>query len=274
MRVLVVDDQWIVESAVARALAPAGHVVVGVRSPEDLAARFAGDDRDFQLAFVDLDFQKESERSGLAALEECGKVGVPAALLTADGEHNRILHLLAAFEFYPDTLTLVSKNGAEKDIRDIATAVAYGHRPNPEASADFRPPRRGPSWINSLVRQPGHLALWRAAAVCDRHATIIEETRVGARSLSTFLEQSAEAVQGLQQEFFGVASPEDEPGAGTRKKHLQVVTAFAQTYAWFFGDQDVERLVNEMWGTEGRQEGQGRAAGVARRRKFRTGKRV
>ncbi|MEU9096546.1 response regulator [Streptomyces sp. NPDC048361] len=269
MRVLVVDDQWIVESAVARALAPADHVVVGVRSPEELAARFATD-RDFQLAFVDLDFLHESTRSGLAALEECTRAGVPAAVITADGEHNRILHLLAAFEFYPDTLTLLSKHGAEKDMREIAGAIAYGHHPLPGASLRFRPPRRGPSWIHSLVRRPGDLALWRAAASHDRHATIIQATGVRTRSLSTFLEQSAQAVHRLQHEFFDAAPPDDEPEAGTRKKHLQVVTAFAQTYARFFSDPDVERLVHEMWGSEGRREGHGRAAGV-RRRASRTG---
>ncbi|WP_234386701.1 hypothetical protein [Streptomyces sp. ERV7] len=266
----MVDDQWIVESAVARALAPAEHVVVGVRSPEELAEKFTTD-RDFQLAFIDLDFLHESTKSGLAALEECGKARVPAAVLTSDGEHNRILHLLAAFEFYPDTLTLLSKHGAEKDMRDIATAIAYGHHPpRPGAAARFRPPRRGPSWINSLVRRPGDLDLWRAAASYDRYSTIIQETKVGPRSLSTFLEQSAEAVHALQHEFFGAAPPGDKLKAGSRNKHLQVVTAFAQTYARFFSDKDVERLVNETWGTEGRQEGQGPAAAI-RRRKPRTG---
>ncbi|MFD3779792.1 hypothetical protein [Streptomyces sp. NPDC058612] len=260
----MVDDQWIVESAVARALAPADHDVIGVRSPENLGALLAMD-RDFQLAFVDLDFQRESLRSGLAALEECGKAGVPAAVITSEGEHNRLLHLLAAFEFYPDTLTLLSKNDAEKDWRDIATAVAYGHYPNPKASSRFRPPRRGISWINSLVRQPEDLALWRAAASHDRHSTIIEATGVRTRSLSNFLERSTKAVHKVQHKFFGVAVPGDEPEAGTRMKRLQVVTGFAQTYARFFGDQDVERLVNEMWGTEGQQEGQGRAAEVHRR---------
>jgi CheY-like chemotaxis protein len=265
MRVLVVDDQWIVESAVDRALAPAGHDVVGVRSPEELDARFATD-RDFQLAFVDLDFLRESPRSGLAALEACGKVGVPAAVITADGEHNRILHLLAAFEFYPDTLTLLSKHGAEDDMRAVASAIAHGHRPHPGASVRFRPPRRGTSWIHSLIRQPRHLALWRAAAIHDRHQTIIQATKVGPRSLSTFLEQSADAVHRLQHEFFDAAIPEDDAVAGTRKKHLQVVTAFAQTYARFFHDTDVKRLVNETWGATERQEGQGRAAGISRRK--------
>ncbi|MGW3851308.1 hypothetical protein [Streptomyces fagopyri] len=265
MRVLVVDDQWIVESAVARALAPAHHEVIGVRSPESLAALLATD-RDFRLAFIDLDFQRESRRSGLAALEECGKAGVPAAIITSDGEHNRLLHLLAAFEFYPDTLTLLSKNDAEANWREIAVAVGYGHHPNPKASARFRPPHRRTSWINSLVRQPEDLALWRAAASYDRHSTIIQATGVGTRSLSNFLEKSAKAVHRLQHNFFDVALPEDEPEAGTRKKRLQVVTGFAQTYARFFDDQDVERLVNEMWGAEEQQENQGRGAETQRRK--------
>ncbi|MCD9904510.1 response regulator [Streptomyces sp. MT29] len=262
MRVLVVDDQWIVESAVARALAPADHDVIGVRSPEHLAALLATD-RDFQLAFIDLDFQHESKRSGLAALEECGKAGVPAAIITTDGEHNRLLHLLAAFEFYPSTLTLVSKNDPEKEWRDVATAVAYGHHPNPKASTRFRPPQHKISWINSLVRRPRDLALWRAVASYDRHSTICQATGVVSRTLSDFLEDSAAAVHQLQHRFFDVE--EEEPKAGTKKKNLQVVTGFAKTYGRFFSDQDVERLVTEMYGTEGRQEGQGRAAGVQRR---------
>lgn len=266
MRVLVVDDQWIVESAVARALEPPGHDVVGVRSPEQLGALLAAD-RDFQLAFVDLDYQKESRRSGLAALEECGKAGVPAAIITSDGEQNRLLHLLAAFEFYPETLTMLSKNNdAEKDWRDIASAVAYGHHPNPKASHRFRPPRRGPSRINNLVPKAEDLALWRAAATYDRHATIMQATGIKSRTLSKFLEEAAKAVHQLQHDFFDVALPQDEPEAGSRNKPLHVVTGFAHTYARFFSDPDIERLVNEWWGNEGRGEGQGRAAGVQRRR--------
>ncbi|MFE9181670.1 hypothetical protein ACFYN5_36285 [Streptomyces sp. NPDC007126] len=266
MRVLVVDDQWIVESAVARALEPPGHDVVGVRSPEQLGALLAAD-RDFQLAFVDLDYQKESRRSGLAALEECGKAGVPAAIITSDGEQNRLLHLLAAFEFYPETLTMLSKNNdAEKDWRDIASAVAYGHHPNPKASQRFRPPRRGASRINKLVPKAEDLALWRAAATYDRHATIMQATGIKSRTLSKFLEEAAKAVHQLQHDFFDVALPQDEPEAGSRNKPLHVVTGFAHTYARFFSDPDIERLVNEWWGNEGRGDGQGRAAGVQRRR--------
>ncbi|MFI0242976.1 hypothetical protein [Streptomyces sp. NPDC016845] len=271
MRVLVVDDHWIVESAVARALAPAEHEVIGVRSPESLGKLLATD-RDFQLALVDLDYQKESRRSGLAALEMCSTAGVPAAVITSDGEQNRLLHLLAAFEFYPDTLTLLSKSNAEKDWRDIATAVAYGHHPNPKASTRFRPPRRGISWINSLVRQSDELALWRAAASYDRHATIMQATGIRSRALSKFLDRAATAAHRVQHEFFDVAPPENQPEAGTRNKPLQVVTGFAKAYAPFFDDPDVERLVNESWGTGARQEGQGRAAGV-QRRKSRLGRR-
>src|SRR4051812_44329362 len=103
MRIVVADDFVSVEQTISRALEDKGdgtrtrHEVVGVRSPQALRKALAS--ASFDLAFVDMDFGRGVPDSGLVALRFLDEAGVKAVVHSADSEDNRVLFLLAAFQF-------------------------------------------------------------------------------------------------------------------------------------------------------------------------------
>lgn len=82
MKIIVVDDhiaaQETVTVALASDLATKQHVVTGVRTPDELHR--IDDLGTFGLAFVDLDFRRQSRKTGLFALRLLDRALVPAVI--------------------------------------------------------------------------------------------------------------------------------------------------------------------------------------------------
>ena len=85
MKIIVVDDhiaaQETVTAAVASDPATKHHAVTGVRTPDELHR--LTDLGTFRLAFVDLDFRRQSRQTGLFALRLLHQAGVPAVIWDA-----------------------------------------------------------------------------------------------------------------------------------------------------------------------------------------------
>ncbi len=124
MRIVVVDDILDFGNVVARALEGTPHEVTAVLSPEALprVLRKQG----FDLAFVDMDFYyADSRQTGLTALRHLTEHAVRAIIYSLDSEDNRLLFLLAAFQFY-DPLTLLSKGEGSYKIRHLIDLIDQG----------------------------------------------------------------------------------------------------------------------------------------------------
>ena len=130
MKIIVVDDHIAAEETVTVALASdpttKHHAVTGVRTPDELHR--INDLEMFRLAFVDLDFRRQSRKTGLFALRLLHGAGVPAVIYAADDEDNRVLFLLAAFRFYRPW-ALVSKRASGEEIRKLVATIESGTRP-------------------------------------------------------------------------------------------------------------------------------------------------
>jgi hypothetical protein len=130
MKIIVVDDhiaaQETVTVAVASDPATKHHAVTGVRTPDELHR--LDDLRSLGLAFVDLDFRRQSRKTGLFALRLLDRAEVPAVIYAADDEDNRVLFLLAAFRFYRPW-ALVSKRASGEEIRKLVATIESGIRP-------------------------------------------------------------------------------------------------------------------------------------------------
>ena len=102
MKLIVVDDhidaEQIVRGALTAGPAAERHSVLGIRTPEELER--ISDLATYQLAFVDMAFREPTKNSGLLALRLLTAARVPAVIYSADAEDNRLLFLLAAFQFF------------------------------------------------------------------------------------------------------------------------------------------------------------------------------
>ena len=144
MKIIVVDDHIAAQETVTVALAsdPATkhHAVTGVRTPDELHR--IDDLGTFGLAFVDLDFRRQSRKTGLFALRLLDRADVPAVIYAADDEDNRVLFLLAAFRFYRPW-ALVSKRASGVGIRKLVATIDAGARPESSAMHRYQPPPQG-----------------------------------------------------------------------------------------------------------------------------------
>ncbi|MGW2130546.1 hypothetical protein [Streptomyces coelicoflavus] len=245
MRILVIDDIYVIELGVARAVEAEGHTVVGARNPDELRQRLARD-KDFQLALVDLDYGREVAESGLAALEVLNSHGIPSVIHTVDGEENRTLFLLAAFEFFPQTVAVLSKHASDGPLHQIIDALGRGYSPSPTLSQRYRPARGRTSLLSELVGRPEDLPLWRALARHTKLALVAKAVSRSERSVSEFLAKRQPVIARFQHEFMERPMP-PEPTGGERNKPLLEVCGFARFHSEFFSDRDVERLASQWW---------------------------
>ncbi|WLQ45609.1 response regulator (plasmid) [Streptomyces laculatispora] len=268
MRILVVDDMLIVESGVARAVEEGGHMVVGARDPAALRVLLE-QDTDFQLAFVDLHYGRSATESGLAALEALDQHSIPSVVFSADGEQNRLLFLLAAFEFFPETSTFLSKHAGDQTINSIVEAIGRGDTPNAGPSRRYRPSRKEPaSYLQQLVRRSSDLPLWRALAMHTTLSVIAGAAHCSQRKVSMFISERQPVIAALQQQMLDLPVV-PAVREGERNTPLLEVCRFAQPNADFFNDPDVERLIDQAWGDRPLQRSAASRFGDAYRRKMR-----
>jgi len=250
MRIIVVDDYISAEETVRAAVTAEGgaHAVTGVRTPEEL--RRVPALSSFGLAFVDLDFRRLSTQTGLLALRLLDQSGVPAVIYAADDEDNRVLFLLAAFQFYAP-VALVSKRASRAEIRQLVDTLAAGNRPASAAARRYEAPRLGASLIDQLIVRASDLTIWQALAAHSDRLAIARSAQWSASKVDKFLAERFDVVQQIESGLLGRAdlAPggwEQGSSAGeqrARQHRLGPVRAFAAEHYHFFFDDEVAALI-------------------------------
>jgi DNA-binding NarL/FixJ family response regulator len=253
MKIIVVDDhiaaQETVTAAVASDPATKQHAVTGVRTPDELHR--LDDLGTFGLAFVDLDFRRQSRQTGLSALRLLDRAGVPAVIYAADDEDNRVLFLLAAFRFYRPR-ALVSKRASGAEIRKLVATIESGAWPESSVMRRYQPPHRGIPILDRLIVRAGDIPIWRALATQSDRNAIAEVTNVSRSKVDSFLSEHFDVVAEIEEEllFRTPAEPFPETQALGRTAHVYAhrfapLHAFAVEHHRFFQDAEVLELVKE-----------------------------
>jgi hypothetical protein len=256
MKIIVVDDHIAAEETVTAAVtsAPATkhHVVTGIRTPDEL--HHIDNLERFGLAFVDLDFRRQSRNTGLYALRLLDRAEVPAVIYAADDEDNRVLFLLAAFRFYRPW-ALVSKRASSAEIRKLVTTIESGARPESPATHRYQPPHRGISILDRLIVRAGDIPIWRALATQSDRNAIAEVTNVSRSKIDSFLNEHSAIVAEIEEELL-LRTPTEafsETRTLARAAHSYAhrfapLHAFAVEHHRFFQDAELEELIKERSG--------------------------
>ncbi len=225
------------------------HSVRGVRTPEELECVY--DLGTFGLALVDLDFRRQSDKSGLSALRLLEQAGVPTVIYAAADEDNRVLLLLAAFQFY-EPIGLVSKVATSADIRKVVIAIESGARPDSSATQHYQRPRRGLPIIDRLIIRASDLPIWRALATQSDRNAIAETVPVSASKVDDFLKEHYDVVEEIKERFLYRPPPAPAAAqpirtrAGQAYAHrLAPLHSFAVENYHFFQDPELERLIKQ-----------------------------
>ena len=254
MKIIVVDDHIAAEETVTVALASdpvtKHHAVTGVRTPDELHR--IDDLGTFGLAFVDLDFRRQSRKTGLFALRLLHRAGIPAVIYTADDEDNRVLFLLAAFRFYRPW-ALISKRASSEEVRKLVATVGSGARPESPAMHRYQPPPRGIPILDRLIVRSGDLPIWRALATQSDRNAVAEVTNVSRSKVDSFLNEHSAVVAEIEKELLFRTPPEPFPetratlgrAARVYAHRLAPLHSFAVEHHRFFQDAEVKELIEE-----------------------------
>jgi CheY-like chemotaxis protein len=252
MKIMVVDDQVDAEDLVRAALAsgPAAglHSVRGVISPAGL--RTVDDLGSYRLAFVDMMFLDPGGDSGLLALRLLEKAGVPVVIYSAAAENNRLLFLLAAFQFFRPR-GLVPKGASSAEIQKLVRAVESDMWPDFPAAECYRPPAVGMSKLDRLIIRPSCLPIWRALAEYTSRTAIAEAAGVSASKVDDFLIEHYDIVMELDERSQLRASPQPLPdlrlgrtkAAQAYSRRVTPLYSFALVHRRFFADPELERQI-------------------------------
>lgn len=257
MRIVVVDDILDFGNVVAHALEGTPHEVTVVLSPEALpeVLRKQG----FDLAFVDMDFYyADSRQTGLTALRHLTEHAVRAIIYSLDSEDNRLLFMLAAFQFY-DPLTLLSKGEGSQKIRHLVDLVDQGTDLGPDPGTDrYRPPGDRAPVLDRLIHKPADLDIWVALSRFPGRLEVAHASHVSARTIDEFLADRYVVMQeirmlqpGRHQAVSDIAAGatgaagHDHGGKKEKRELLGPMHAFAVTHQHFFHDPEVRALIEE-----------------------------
>jgi DNA-binding NarL/FixJ family response regulator len=248
MRILVIDDYLNVEMALRGILEE--HTVAGVRDPLALP-RMLAHEQPFDQAIVDLRYP-QSQATGLTALATLRRLS-PATktiISTTDEEENRLLYLLAAFQFF-DPKAMLAKRADPFVTRAVVEAIGRGE-PAPNAAADpFRTAAAlRPPLLDQVVHSRTELGIWQELTRFDKRQEIANAAHVHPRSLDTFTSAKGTAIDAVNARFpapdrGGPAAPAGPPAA--HSANLIRVIHFARVHAQFFADREVAGLLEAHW---------------------------
>ncbi|TCO62124.1 response regulator transcription factor [Actinocrispum wychmicini] len=244
MRIVVVDDILEIGHTVAQSLRGTAHDVHTLLTPRALAVALR--EQRFDLAFVDVDFSYESPETGLTALRHLAAHGVPSVIYSADSEDNRVLFLLAAFQFYRP-LTLLSKRANADEIRELVDDFQRsGMTTVTDKEGDRYRSRDRPSLLDGLVRSPVDLTIWENLSTHVTRTEIAMASFVSPRTVDYFLAEHYDAMLAIQSLHSRAPIISVLPdGDGSKKHFLAPMHAFAVTHFRFFQDPEVRALVVE-----------------------------
>jgi CheY-like chemotaxis protein len=259
VRILVIDDYLNVEMALRGILG--GHTVTGVRDPLALP-RMLAHEAPFDQAIVDLRYA-QSAATGLTALATLRELS-PATktiISTTDEEENRLLYLLAAFQFF-DPKALLAKRADAYVTRAVVDAVGRGDPfPSPDAGPFRRAAAMRPPLLDQLVHNRTELGIWQELARFDKRLQIANAAHVHPRTLDAFTAAKGAAIDAVTAHFprpgRGVGLNDEGPGAdgpgaahGPAAAHganLIRVIHFARIHEQFFADEEVAGLLAAPW---------------------------
>ena len=253
MRILVIDDYLNVEMALRGILE--GHTVTGVRDPAALP-RMLAHEKPFDQAIVDLRYA-QSAATGLTALATLRQLapGTKTIISTTDEEENRLLYLLAAFQFF-DPKALLAKRADAFVTRAVIEAIGRGDpSPSPDADQFRRAAAMRPPLLDQLVHNRTELGIWQELARFDKRQEIASAAHVHPRTLDAFTAAKGAAIDVVAAYFprpargpgpVAAAAETAEPGASHGANLIRVIH-FARIHEQFFADEEVARLLDASW---------------------------
>src|SRR5690349_17540775 len=237
-----------------------GHTVAGVRDPAALPRMLAYEEP-FDQAIVDLRYV-QSEATGLTALATLRQLspGTKTIISTTDEEENRLLYLLAAFQFF-EPKALLAKRADAFVTRAVVEAIGRG---DPSPSPDADPFRRAAALRPPLLDQLGHnrteLGIWQELARFDKRLQIANAAHVHPRTLDAFTAAKGAAIDAVTAHFPRPGRGADPGGEGTgdagpvtmgpaaaHGANLIRVIHFARIHEQFFADEEVAGLLAASW---------------------------
>ena len=250
MRILVIDDYLNVEMALRGILD--GHTVTGVRDPVALP-RMLAHEAPFDQAIVDLRYV-QSAATGLTALATLRRLApdTKTIISTTDEEENRLLYLLAAFQFF-EPKALLAKRADAFVTRAVVEAVGRGDpSPSPDADPFRKAAAMRPPLLDQLVHNRTELGIWQELARFDKRQEIANAAHVHPRTLDAFTAAKCAAidvVNALLPQRVRVPEPAAGPAetATAHGANLIRVIHFARIHMQFFADEEVARLLDAYW---------------------------
>jgi len=220
----------------------------------EMALRGMAHEEPFEAAIVDLRYV-QSAATGLTALATLRELspGTKTIISTTDEEENRLLYLLAAFQFF-DPKALLAKRADAFVTRAVVEAIGRGDpSPSPDADPFRRAAAMRPPLLDQLVHNRTELGIWQELARFDKRLQIASAAHVHPRTLDAFTAAKGAAIDVVAAHFRRPArGPEpladaaDEPAAA-RGANLIRVIHFARTHEQFFADQEVAGLLEASW---------------------------
>jgi hypothetical protein len=141
----------------------------------------------FEAAIVDLRYV-QSAATGLTALATLRELspGTKTIISTTDEEENRLLYLLAAFQFF-EPRALLAKRADAFVTRAVVEAVGRGDpSPTPDADPFRRAAATRPPLLDQLVHNRTELGIWQELARFDKRLQIASAAHVHPRTLDAF----------------------------------------------------------------------------------------
>jgi DNA-binding NarL/FixJ family response regulator len=251
MRILVIDDHLQVEIALRGILAEGGHTVTGARDPRALPRLLSGEEP-FDEAIVDLRYA-QSTATGLTALAILRErsPGTKTVIGTTDEEDNRLLYLMAAFQFFSPG-ALLAKRFDARLTRAIVEAVGRGEPAPGGAAAPFQKAASlTPPLLDRVVHSRTELGIWQELARFDKRPEIAQAAHVHVRTLDAFTAAKCSAIDEVLARFPGMSASQLPPAAtesaATHSANLIRVIHFARSHAQFFADAEVAGLLETRW---------------------------
>ena len=253
MRILVIDDYLNVEMALRGILE--GHTVTGVRDPVALP-RMLAHEKPFDQAIVDLRYA-QSAATGLTALATLRRLapGTKTIISTSDEEENRLLYLLAAFQFF-EPKAMLAKRADAFVTRAVVEAIGRGDpSPSPDADPFRQAAAMRPPLLDQVVHNRTELGIWQELARFDKRLQIANAAHVHPRTLDAFTAAKGVAIDAVAAHFSRPARGTESltgvaAAAGPTAAHganLIRVIHFARTHEQFFADEEVAGLLEASW---------------------------
>jgi DNA-binding NarL/FixJ family response regulator len=252
VRILVIDDYLNVEWALRGMLE--GHTVTGVRDPAALP-RMLAHEEPFDEAIVDLRYA-QSTSTGLTALATLQRVAPETRTIisTTEEEENRLLYLLAAFQFFAPK-ALLAKRADAFVTRAVIEAIGRGEpSPSPDADPFRKAATMRPPLLDQVVHSRTELGIWQELARFDKRQEIANAAHVHPRTLDAFTAAKCAAIdvvnallpQRVRVPEPAAGSAAAEPATAHGANLIRVIH-FARIHMQFFADEEVARLLDAYW---------------------------